>query len=170
MDNVENLTLRQIFGALKPSHVWSIILVLAAVLSTTAGVSYKLRSTMADNQLAAAEAGLRGELEECRSAQSNFRGLQTKERFLALYLKYFLARQDHEANPTTTSEQFLQETEDGFRDYIFSLLDRGDEASDEIDLHGLYVGKSASAEASVKFGYDGSVWPVPNQFGLHTLD
>ena len=52
------------------------------------------------------------------------------------------------------------------RSYIEELLKRGEDAGDEIDLRGLFLGKSPGKKATVKFGYDGSVWPLPPEFGF----
>ena len=47
------------------------------------------------------------------------------------------------------------------RDSIEELLKRGEEAK-----HAVSLGKSGGKEATVKFGYDGTVWPVPIEFGF----
>jgi hypothetical protein len=53
-----------------------------------------------------------------------------------------------------------------YRAHVMQMVTRGEEASDEIDLRGASLGKSGTDDVSVKFGYDGSVWPLPKELGL----
>ena len=56
------------------------------------------------------------------------------------------------------------------KEAIKELLERGEESADDIDLRGLFLGKTPGKQATVKFGYDGSVWPLPNEFGFAAAD
>ena len=125
-------------------------------------LGYKANALKAEAEIAKYQ----NEIATLKTQTKQFLGLTTKERFLSAYLKYTIAKRDHELSPSDQTQETLQELFTQFRAYIQSLLERGEKARDEIDLRGLFLGKGAGKMANVKFAYDGSVWPVPPEFGF----
>lgn len=159
---VESLTLSQIIKSLKPGQAWAIIVITFGLLSGSFGLGYKLKSSIAESVVAK----YKSELATSNNSIRQFRGLQTKERFLALYLRYLMAKDSHAKSESDETLEAMEEAALNFRSYIEELLKRGEETKDEIDLQGLFLGKSGTADATVKFGYDGSIWKVPREFGF----
>jgi hypothetical protein len=159
----ENMTLGQLIRGLKPGQFWAFLVILFGLVSGAAGTGYKVCSNVKQSEIAEYQT----QIGQLKSKEQSFRGLQTKERFVSLYLKYVIAKEEAHSNPTEENQRLVVEIGVGFRSYIESLLARGEEAREEIDLSGLYLGKGAGKTATVKFGYDGTVWPVPSEFGLH---
>lgn len=160
---ISSLTISELFLMLKPAQLWTIITIIVAVLSGSFGLGYKLNDHVAQSR----EIQFQQNIDSLEKKIVQFRAIQAKERFLALYLNYFIAKEKVGSSPTVNNQNMLEETRDGFISYIESMLRRGEEAAGEIDLRGLFIGKGAGGKATVKFGYDGTVWPVPAEFGFH---
>ena len=108
--------------------------------------------------------------ERLETKLAEFRGLQTKERFLALYLRYLIARENLQAERNEENQREIDEALRAYRRYVLKLHGRDEEARDEIDLRGVVLGKGGGKDVTVKFGYDGSVWALPRELGLATED
>jgi hypothetical protein len=161
----ESLTLSRILSSMKAGQLWMIVVIFAGIISGSFGLGYKLRSSVAESEIAR----IKTELTALQTSVKQFRGLQTKEIFLALYLRYLLAKEAQDRSASVENERAKEAAASNLKSYIQKLLERGEEAKDEIDLRGLFLGKSGGSEATVKFGYDGSVWPVPREFGFEAL-
>ena len=166
MKKLESMTLGELIRAMKPAQFWGLLVILFGLVSGAAGTGYKISSSIKESDIAKHQI----RIEQLQSKERNFLGLQTKERFLSLYLKYMIAEEDARIDPTEEKQSLLTETGEGFTSYIESLLRRGEETREEIDISGLYLGKGAGRTATVKFGYDGTVWPVPSEFGFHAKE
>ena len=151
---VESLTLSQIMVSMKPGQLWTILVIVFGLLSGSFGLGYKAKAYVGESELA-----------RLHDTIKQFRGLQTKERFLGLYLRYLTAQDSHAESASEETQRAMEEAASHFRSYIDELLERGEQAQEEIDLTGLFLGKGGTSEATVKFGYDGSIWPIPPEFG-----
>jgi hypothetical protein len=162
LDDIASVSMLRLVSLLKPAQVWGILVVLFAVLSGTFGLAYKLRSYIADSEIA----HYKSENKTIQDTIKQFRGIQTKEKFLALYLRYLISKEMYATDASDENQKDIQAAAENLRSYIEELLARGQEASEEIDLQGLFLGKGSGKKATVKFGYDGSVWEIPPQFGF----
>jgi hypothetical protein len=154
-------TVAQLLKNLRPAQLWGFLTTVAALVTGAFGAGYKvhdLTSSVRATPVAAAAAALPA--------------LQTKERFLSLYLRYLVAVTDRLDWAPADTAAAVEEAADSLRSYIQALLRRGPAAEGEVDLKGLILGKparhdtTAKYEATVKFVYDGSVWPLPARFGF----
>lgn len=157
--SMDKLTVGQILKGLSPGQFWAVVGAVFFLVAGAFGVGYKL-------QLSTSE--IRAERSAAKLAE--FRGLQTKERFLALYLRYLIAKGNLQAEENDENQRALIEARDAYFQYIQELLKRGEEARDEIDLRGVILGKGGGKDVTVKFGYDGSVWTLPRELGLATAN
>ena len=172
---------------LRPAQLWAILGVFFAVLSGAFGLGYNLKGLVSEVQVVqykTENAGFQERIELIKLAADaqierykmesaslkdkikQFRGVQTKERFLALYLRYLIAKDINSADSSTINKGAVQEARYNFHAYVEELLNRGGQRSEEIDLTGLFLGKGSGAEAWVKFGYDGSIWSLPSELGF----
>lgn len=156
---MNKLTIGQILRGLSPSQFWTILVAVFGLVAGAFTLGYKLQLSTAD---------IRAERSEAKLAE--FRGLQTKERFLALYLRYLMAKDNSQTNSSEENQRAVHEAREAYFQYVQELLQRGDEARNEIDLRGVILGKGGGKDVSVKFGYDGSVWELPRELGLATAD
>lgn len=154
----ESLTISQIMTSMKPAQIWGVLVIVFGLLSGSFGLGYKLKSSVSEAEVA-----------KYKNTMSQFRGLQSKEKFLALYLRYMIATDKYEKSESEKDLTMKDVAASNFKKYIEEHLKRGEDAKDEIDLQGLFLGKGGTSEATVKFGYDGSVWPVPIEFGFAAL-
>ena len=69
-------------------------------------------------QLSTAE--IRAEQSDAKLAE--FRGLQTKERFLVLYLRYLIAKNNSQTEPSEENERGVDEARDAFSSTFGSFL------------------------------------------------
>jgi hypothetical protein len=172
---------------LRPAQLWAILGVIFAVLSGAFGLGYNLKGLVSEVQVVrykTENAGFQEKIELIKLAADaqierykmeaaslkekikQFRGVQTKERFLALYLRYLIAKDINAADATNANQGSIKEARYNFHAYVEELLNRGGQRSEEIDLTGLFLGKGSGAEAWVKFGYDGSIWFLPSELGF----
>ena len=158
--DISSLTISELLSVLKPAQLWIILTVIFAVLSGTFGLGYKLNDFLAQSEAV----NYQTEIAALKIKIMQFRAIQTKERFLALYLRYSMAKAA--ADVSAESQEAINVAKSNLKSYIEELLQRGEEASDEIDLRGLFLGKGGGKNATVKFGYDGSVWDLPPEFGF----
>jgi hypothetical protein len=187
LTDIASLSILQLIYLLKPGQLWGLLIVLFGLLSGSFGLGYKISSLVTEVDVVryrTESAGLREQIELVRMASKaeveryktetaslhdkikQFRAIQTKERFLALYLRYLIAKSALASEDSEENREAVQVAGDNLSTYITKLLARGDEASEEIDLRGLFLGKTGGKKATVKFGYDGSVWDVPPEFGF----
>lgn len=187
MKDLSSLTILQLLSMLRPTQVWAILGVIFAVLSGAFGLGYNLKSLVSEIEVVryktenagfhdkitlvklAAEAQIERYKMETASLKEKikqFRGVQTKERFLALYLRYLIAKEAYAANLSAENKGAIDEAMYNFHAYVQQLLDRSGKISEEIDLTGLFLGKGSGERAWVKFGYDGSIWALPTELGF----
>ena len=155
------MSLGQWLRALRPGQIWTILTLLVGLVGGAFTLGYKIRGATADIQTA------RGE-----DATKSLGALEAKERFLSLYLRYLIAATDKTGLPDNHASPQIQESADTLKAYIGRLLAEREKLQDQIDVRGLVLGKparhdsTARYEATVRFAYDGTVWPVPMQFGF----
>ena len=185
--DLSSLTILQLLSILRPTQIWTILGIIFAVLSGAFGLGYNLKGLVSEIEVVryktenagfhdkiklielAAEAQIERYKMEAASLKEKikqFRGVQTKERFLALYLRYLIAKEAYNANSAGENKAAIDEAMYNFREYVEELLNRGGKKSEEIDLTGLFLGKGSGAGAWVKFGYDGSIWSLPTELGF----
>ena len=156
---MNKLTVGQILKSLSPGQFWAVLVAVSSLVAGVFAIGYKL-------QLSTSE--IRAERSAAKLAE--VRGLQTKERFLALYLRYLIAKGNLQTEPSEDNRRAVEEARDAYFQYVKELLRRGEEARDEIDLRGVILGKGGGKDVTVKFGYDGSVWALPRELGLATAE
>ena len=118
-------------------------------------LGYKLSSSVAEPKIAKLET-------QVATLREHFRGLELKERFLALYVRYLLAKENRAHVDTPENQETLHDTKEAFGNYIFNLWQRHEEAEEDFEIKGLVVGKGARpTEATGKFLYDDTIWPIP---------
>ena len=187
LEDLSSLTILRLLSLLRPAQVWAIVGVIFAVLSGTFGLGYQLKGLVSEIEVVryktendgfqdkieliglAAEAQIeryKTESTLLREKITQFRGVQTKERFLALYLRYLIAKEAYAANASEENKGVIEVAQYNFHDNVKKLLDQGGKKSDEIDLTGLFLGKGSGGDAWVKFGYDGSIWWLPPELGF----
>jgi hypothetical protein len=190
LKDIGSLSILQLFYLLKPTQVWSILVVIFAVLSGSFSLGYKLKGLFSEIQVVeykAENAGFREKIELINLAKEaqieryktektslsekikQFHGIRTKERFLALYLRYLIAKEAYAANASEETQGAIEEAQYNFDAYVRELLKRGGKTSEEIDLTGMFIGKGSGKQVWVKFGYDGSIWSLPPELGIAAL-
>jgi hypothetical protein len=187
LKDLSSLTILQLLSLLRPAQVWAILGAIFVVLSGAFGLGYKLKGLVSEIEVVrykTENAGFQDKMElielatkaqierhktenaSLREKIKQFRGMHTKERFLALYLRYLIAKEAYASNASEENQGAIEEAEYNFHDYVQELLDLGGEKSEEIDLTGLLLGKGSGKQAWVKFGYDGSIWSLPPELGF----
>lgn len=187
LEDLSSLTILRLLSLLRPAQVWAILGVIFAVLSGTFGLGYQLKGLVSEIEVVrykTENAGFKDKIELIKLAAEaqieryktkntllrekikQFRGAQTKEKFLSLYLRYLIAKKAYTANLSDKNRGEFVVAEYNFHENVQKLLDKGGKKSDEIDLTGLYLGKGSGKEAWVKFGYDGSIWWLPPELGF----
>ncbi len=167
----EYFTLFQFFTSLKHDQAWTALVIFFSFLAGAFVLGYKLNSYFKISEY-------RNKPRSALTSTKQFRALQTKERFLSLYLRYLIAKGAHAKEGSKQSQQTMVGAASDLKSYINDLLKRGEEVKDEIELRGLFLGKGTTrngvvsrgqgSEPTVKFGYDGSTWPLPIEFASGT--
>ncbi len=140
---------------MRPGQLWAILVILFGLLSGSFGLGYRVQAAVNESKINRYEATIQ-----------DFRGIQTKERFLSLYLRYLIADSDKFELSPEERDKARATAREHYMAYVTDLLRKADDVKHEIDVTGLYLGKGGGKDASVKFGYDGSVWPVPPELGF----
>ena len=187
LKDLGSLSILHLVYLLKPGQVWALLGALFCLLSGSFGLGYKISNLVSEVEVVrftTENSGLRKQMELTKIASvaeieryktekaalqgkiKQFRAIQTKERFLALYLRYLISRSALGASDSQENREAVKEAGDNLSSYIEELLARGEKVSDEIDLRGLFLGKDSGKKATVKFGYDGSTWDIPSEFGF----
>ncbi|MFQ6111576.1 MAG: hypothetical protein ACE5LX_06040 [Nitrospinota bacterium] len=155
------MTIRQLISRLRVAQLWGVLVVIAALIGGSFSLGYKLSSSAAEVKTSKLERQVSALQENVK----RFRGLESKERFLALYLRYLLAKGSLAKANTPENQETLRVSAEAFEKLILKLWQRHEEAKEELEIRGLIIGKGARAtDATVKFIYDGSIWPIPPEF------
>ena len=173
----DSMTVSELIASFRPKQLWILVVIAFGLLSGSFGLGYKASSYLSEAKISTSESefatvkmSYEGEIATLKAKANEFRGLQTKQRFLEFYIKYLLALKDYEKSQTNQDREVMTTIAGNFKNYIMELVQRGEDAKDEIDLRGLYLSKGSGREAFVKFGYDGSRWVLPEEFGFHALE
>lgn len=149
----ENLTLKQLLSNLKVGQLWALITLVTGLIAGAFTLGYKANALVTDPKLAEKEAQLtaaRMALEEAsdnlKKAGSESKDAGTKERFLALYLRYLIAVRNND------DEAEQSETRKAFDDFIREHVD-----AEKLKLH-----KGGSRLATITFA-DGTSWEIPRE-------
>ncbi len=172
------LTVGDLFTRLRPAQVWSIVLVIGAVVSGAFGLGFKLGAGGLEAKVATMQAkfdgdasATKGELEALRTRAKNSRALEDKEKFLALYLRYMLA-QDFARGHTEdeAAKADVATTRAALEEVIHKgIAQREGDDGDSLKYRGLVIGKGGGPrDATVTFVYDNTTWPIPREFQVAT--
>lgn len=105
---------------------------------------------------------LNNELNQKLDAQEKrYRGLETKERIMSLYVRYLLAKAEgtEEREYFSAREALDKALTDAWESYMKSP------ATADVEVRGIVVGKGGLSEkATIKFIYDNTIWPIPSDF------
>ncbi len=165
-NDITKLTMKQILSQLQISQFWGLLVIIVGLLAGAFTLGYKLSSSISEVKVGKLES----QINSLQEATKRFTGLEVKERFLALYVRYLLAKEKFTNSKTEEAYKEVRTTGQALEKLIFELWDRYKESSEEIEIRGLIVGKGGGAsEATVKFIYDGSVWPIPRVFRVVEL-
>lgn len=96
---MNKLTVGQILKSLSPGQLWAVLAAVSTLIGGAFTIGYKL-------QLSTSE--IRAERSATKLAE--VRGLQTKERFLALYLRYLVAKGDLQTEPSEDNRRAIEES------------------------------------------------------------
>ena len=141
---IDTLTVSQILKGLPARQAWGLLVVVIGFVAGAFTLGYKL-------QLSATEVQLEKKALEVES----FRGLQAKERFLSLYLRYLIADNEAISQPTSDNSRNAGKAVTDLVIYVDVLVREGDATPGDVR-----IGKGG-AMTSITFGYDGTVWKLP---------
>ena len=177
--NVEasKMTIKQLLSQLRVAQLWTVLVVIVAVITGSFSFGYQLSSSMAEANITKLEAEtevktaeLQREINYLRGNFEPYRGLETKERFLALYLRYLLAKENLALEDTPENQEKFKVTQNALESLITDLWSRHEGAEKDVEISGLILGKGPGREATVKFLYDGSIWPIPQEFQIVAVE
>jgi hypothetical protein len=158
-NDITELTIKQAFSQIQISQFWGLLVIIVSLLVGAFTLGYKLSSSVSEAKVGNWES----QIDSLRESTKHFRGLEAKERFLALYVRYLLAKEKF-ANTEEASEE-VSSTGEAFEKLIFELWRHYKESGEELEMRGLIIGKGGGPrEATVKFIYDGSIWQIPPEF------
>ena len=177
------MTIKQLLSQLRVAQLWTVLVVIVALITGSFSFGYQLSSSMAEANITKLEAEtvvktaeLQREISELqtkinylRGNLEPYRGLETKERFLALYLRYLLAKENLALEDTPENQEKFKVTQKALESLIIDLWSRHEGAEKDVEISGLILGKGPGREATVKFLYDGSIWPIPQEFQIAVL-
>ena len=105
---------------------------------------------------------------ELQVMHKRIKGLEEKERFLALYVRYLMAQKaTGEDGGEGEQSQALRTTEGALCGHIHALFERYLEDPDGTDVRSAHVAKGAEpTEGTITFAYDHTSWPFPGACGL----
>ena len=175
---LQKLTLRRLLLSMGLANFWKVFVAIVtatvAVIAFSGGVGYKIRDLIAVNEKTKHESQLSAKDQDIAAANSKFeiaseereklereiRALETKEKFLALYLHYCLAEWSPKAGVDWDNPSRELRLLSG---YIKELVRRG-EGSDSIEARGGTIGKGGSTDdLTLRFNFDGSTWEIPKR-------
>ena len=155
--NPEKLTVKQLFGKLNVGQFWGMLVVVAGLVASALALGYKASSMATDPKLAEKDAQLtvaRLEIdkktEELKKGAAETGDLGTKERFLALYLRYLIANKKGDYTESRTARNALDEFVRQF-----------------VDAKELVIHKGGGRLATITFS-DGTSWELPAE--LHIVE
>ena len=152
---MDKLTVGQIVKGLKPGQFWAILVILFGLVAGAFTLGYKLQ--LSKGQI----------IEERTTAKlAEFRGLQTKERFLALYLRYLLAKSNLQTESSEENQNKVNMRKDSLIKYVMKLVGRGEETRDEIDQRSGSISKGGGEDSTLILAFDGSKWLLLPELGL----
>jgi hypothetical protein len=159
---IESFTIKDIIVNLKPSQVWSIVLILVGIISGSVTLGYKLSSIR---------------LERASITNQELAALKNKERFLTLLHRYNTAYEEWEIavdnavitevgeNPglgLSKKQDARIEANQALLNFIHDLIKKGEVIEDVNNMQGVTLGKGAnSSNVTIKFNYDNTIWNLP---------
>ena len=121
--DISKITAGQLVSQLGIRQLWSVGIVIAGLLGGSFTLGYKVSSSVGEPRIAKLETQV-DTLREC------FRGLECKEKFLVLYVRYLLPKQNLAHVNTAENRQTLHKTGEAFENYLFNLWQRHEEAEE----------------------------------------
>jgi len=160
---IEKLSVKELISRFTVGQLWALIGVVAGLIAGSFGIGYKMSasvSRMEINSIQLEKVKLTGDLSSRDddiaklTAQNNL--LYDKDRFLALYLRYQLARekwnQDYDAKEEYKAYQTAR---DSFNKFI----------TQRVDSEKLRIAKGSDRLATIKFD-DGTIWVLPRELHI----
>ena len=166
----EKLTVKdllELLGKLKLGQFWSLVVLLFALASGVFASGYKVAATLQEGKTAGAQVKLEEAEKQRDGLRAELVGMKKKERFLALFLRYELAKDQvltarldsPEAGEAPEKlEKELAGARAAFDEYLLRNIDPqpGERAPD------LRTIKGGGRNAVVKLG-DGTLWTLPTE-------
>ncbi len=183
----EKISLGYLLSHVKLSQLWTLIVIIATLISGAGAVTYSLANKKSDAQLLAENAKAEvkvsnmqleitkyKELLLIHEKKVNFyKGLEKKEKFLGQYLNYLLSKQKCESdqlNMQTNACKVFSRNQKLFSNNIKNLWRNRHKVEDESG-NGVLIGISGEMlGATVKFLYDGTYWNIPDEFVSLLID
>ena len=180
---VSELSLGKLLSTLTPSQLWGLIGVVFIVLSGAFGVGYKLKSTIAQVDIArlqidmsslkadAKELGQKSDQllvtnKELRQKSDDLlvinKELETKERFLTLYIRYMDAKEAWKKTPS--DQKLMAKRKDAARvlnTFVQEQLSQSSKESSTKRVPVMRAGMGRTPDESVIIFSDGTKWALP---------
>jgi hypothetical protein len=167
--NSEQVSLGKIIDTLTPSQVWTLISIVFMVLSGAFALGYKLKSSIAQSEIASIQvevSSLKTELKELREKSDALfitnQELTIKERFLTFYIRYIDAKEASEKSP---SNQRLIKKRREAADFLITFIKEQLSRSSSKDVSNripvMRVGIGRTPNESVVILNDGTQWSIP---------
>lgn len=182
--DVSKLTIGTLVTRMRPAQLWGIIAAIVVLVGGASTLMYRLGAQSVSGELhAAAEEKVKlvgdltnrnGEIEalerkatELQVMRKRIKGLEEKERYLALYVRFLKARADAGGEEADEENPVLAATTRALCDHVHALFERYMNDEDGTDVRSAHVAKGAKpTEGTITFAYDRTSWPFPGECGL----
>lgn len=161
-DDNSRLGFFELFGRIKPPQFLAAVMVFSTFLGGAFGYGYKFGIQSARSKMTKTEATIA----PTESETQLVRGSQAKEQFLAIYLRYFIAKETYAKYKSKENHTFLESTRSRLGSFIEKLIAPKEKASEETGSVKLLYAETNGRRAMIKFNDDGSVWPLDPDIGF----
>lgn len=165
-DDRKSLTLGALLSSLEVGQIWGTAVALVALISGAFALGTAVSSRTHENEVSELKRRS-GDLEsqfaqqnsDLKAERTRFRGIETKERIMSLYCRYFLAKESADAE---TTKQALAALDNAVMDAWDKFHRTPAEAA--VEVTGIVVGKGRTArDVTIRFVYDNSAWNLPKE-------
>ena len=147
----DKLTLKQLLQNLSVAEFWSLLGVIVALLGGAFTLGYKINDFSSVKKIEDCE-------RELKVAQADVPETRRANTFLALYLRYQLAKEaTASSSKTSEDEKDLKVAKDGFDAWLMEQVGK-----EKLILH-----KGQKRLATIQFA-DGTIWTIPRE--LHMVE
>lgn len=166
---VAELSLGKLLSALTPPQLWGIIVVVFIMLSGAFGLGYKLRSTVTQVDIAKLQieiTNLKTETNNLRQKSDDLlainKELETKERFLTLYIRYMDAK--GEWKKAQSDQELVVKRKEAARvlnSFVQDQLSQSSKKNSNKRIPVMRAGMGRTRDETVIIFNDGTKWALP---------